>query len=186
MDPDNSRAASFANMRLRYLVDTADWNGEAAHAALPANSGAGARFDFAFADALRAIGLHDLSASRRALGLLEAAAKEVVDLESQHADPDPTYRVRPEIVVLEVKGLIAELDGDLATAERLLTDAVSREDALPIAFGPPTIDKPAHELLGEFLLRQGKKNQALVEFERARARTPGRRLSEQGRLAATR
>jgi len=61
-----------------------------------------------------------------------------------------------------------------------LLQAVSLEDKLPIAFGPPTIDKPSHELLGEFLLRRSRKDEAHAEFEKAVARTPGRRLTEQG------
>jgi tetratricopeptide (TPR) repeat protein len=184
MDPDNSRAGSFANMRLRYLIDSADWSGDAARAPLPINAGAGARLDFAFGDALRAIGLRDLAASRRARDQVESVAKEVVDLETRRADPDPTYRVRPEILMLQVRGLIAELSGNVQSAATVLAEAVSGEDALPVAFGPPTIDKPSHELLGEFLLRHGKADEARVEFERALARTPGRRLATQGLAAA--
>lgn len=105
MDPDNSRAGSFANMRLRYLIDTANWKGEAAQARLPKNAGPGARLDFAFADALRAIGLRDANAASRALAELESVAKEVVDIETRRADPDPTYRVRPTILTLEIQGL---------------------------------------------------------------------------------
>ena len=59
------------------------------------------------------------------------------------------------------------------------------EEKLPISFGPPTIDKPTHELLGEFLLRHGRKDDAYTEFEKALARTPGRRLAEQGFEAAS-
>jgi hypothetical protein len=89
------------------------------------------------------------------------------------ADPDPTYRVRPTIFTLEIQGLLAELKGDVVDAERLLSEAVSRENALPIAFGPRIIDKPAHELLGEFLRRHGKHSDARAAFARALARTPG-------------
>ncbi|HSQ23215.1 MAG TPA: hypothetical protein VLN44_02335, partial [Pyrinomonadaceae bacterium] len=49
MDPDASLAGSFANMRLRYLLDTGDWTGEVAGSTLPKTAGAGARLDFAFA-----------------------------------------------------------------------------------------------------------------------------------------
>jgi Flp pilus assembly protein TadD len=72
------------------------------------------------------------------------------------------------------------LDGDFTGAEKLLRQAVEQEEKLPIAFGPPTIDKPTHELLGEFLVRRGRKAEAHAEFQQALARTPGRRLAEQG------
>ena len=76
--------------------------------------------------------------------------------------------------------MLAELDKDYAGAERLLLQAVALEEKLPDAFGPPMIDKPTHELLGEFLLRRDRKNEARDEFKKAVARTPGRRLAEHG------
>jgi hypothetical protein len=110
--------------------------------------------------------------------------REVVELKLKSGDSDPSYRVRPEIFILEIRGLLAEHEGDFAGAERLLLQAVGLEDQLPMAFGPPMIDKPMHELLGEFLLRRGRKTEAHAEFEKAVARTPGRRLTEVG-FAAT-
>ena len=180
MDPDDSLAGSFANMRLRYLLDAGDWTGNIASATLPKTAGAGARLDFAFARVMSEIMQRHGAAAREALAELEAVGREVIDLETKRGDPDPSYRVRPEIFLLEARGLLAEQDGDFAAAEKLLRQAVALEEKLPIAFGPPTIDKPTHELLGEFLLRRGRKGEAHPEFESALARTPGRRLAVQG------
>ena len=184
MDPDASLIGSFANMRLRYLLDTGDWTGEVASWTPPKTAGPGARLDFAFARALGEImqGHHD--AARLALTELESVGREVADIKTKSGDPDPSYRVRPEIFLLEVRALLAEQEGDFAGAERLMLQAVGLEDKLPIAFGPPTIDKPSHELLGEFLLQRDRKDEAHAEFEKAVARTPGRRLTEHG-FAAT-
>lgn len=180
MDPDNSLAGSFANMRLRYLLDTGDWTGEIAGFILPKTAGAGARLDFAFARVVSEIMQRHGPAAREALVVLEAVVREATDLETKRGDPDPTYRVRPDIFLLEARGLLAELDGDFAGAEGLLRQAVGLEEKLPIAFGPPTIDKPTNELLAEFLLRRGRKDEAHSEFGKALARTPGRRLAKQG------
>ncbi len=185
MDPDMSLTGSFANMRLRYLLDSGDWTGEIAGWTLPQSAGAGARLDFAFARSLGEIIQGDRDAARQALGELEAVGHEVAGIKTKSGDPDPSYRVRPEIFLLEVRALLAEQEGDLAGAERLILQAVGLEDKLPIAFGPPTIDKPSHELLGEFLLRRGRKEEAHAEFEKAVARTPGRRLTELGLEASS-
>jgi tetratricopeptide (TPR) repeat protein len=184
MDPDKSPAASFANMRLRYLIDSGDWNGDVTEWPLPHMAAPGARLDFAFTQALREITQNHRDAARQSLTELEAAAREVKNIETKRADADPTYRVRPDVLLLEARGLWAEKENDLATAEKLLRQAVGLEETLPIAFGPPTIDKPTHELLGEFLLRRDRKEEARAEFKKALALTPGRRLSAQG-LAAT-
>ncbi len=185
MDPDESLSGALANMRLRYLLDTGNWTGEIAGLALPKTAGPGARLDFAFARAMGEIMQGHPAAARQAMGELEAVGQEVADIETKSGGSDPSYRIRPEIFLLEARALLAEQEGDLAGAERLLRQAVGLEEKLPIAFGPPTIDKPTHELLGEFLLRHGRKDEAHAEFEKALARTPGRRLAEQGFEAAS-
>ncbi|HUS11801.1 MAG TPA: hypothetical protein VMZ30_15140 [Pyrinomonadaceae bacterium] len=185
MDPDASLSGAFANMRLRYLLDTGDWTGEIAGWTLPKSADPGARLDFAFSRALGEVMQGRREAARQALAELEVVGREVADIKARSGDPDPSYRVRPEIFLLQARALLAEQEGDFAGAERLMLQAVGLEDKLPIAFGPPTIDKPSHELLAEFLLRRGRKNEARAEFEKAIARTPGRRLAEQGFVATS-
>ena len=184
VDPDASLAGSYANMRLRYLIDTGDWTGDVAGWPTPAAGGPGARLDLAFAQAWREIAVGSVDQAREALRDLEAAGHEVAELETKQANPDPSYRRRPEIVLLEAQALLAEHQGNLADAEKLLRQATAVEDALPLAFGPPTIDKPTHELLGEFLLRRSRKDEARAELEKAIARTPGRRAAVEGLEAA--
>ncbi len=185
MDPDDSLSGSFANMRLRYLLDTDDWRGEIASWSLPKNAGHGARLDFAFANVMKEIELGKATDVQQALSDFEAISREVVANETKRANSNPSYRQRPAIMLLEARSLFAEREGDLAGAEKLLRDAVALEETLPIDFGPPTIDKPTHELLGEFLLRRGRKDEARAEFKKALARTPGRRMAEQGLTAVS-
>ncbi len=45
---------------------------------------------------------------------------------------------------------------------------------MPVDFGPPTVVRPSHELLGETLLGFGRASEARAELERQLARTPGR------------
>jgi tetratricopeptide (TPR) repeat protein len=185
MDPDDSVTGSFANMRLRYLLETEDWSGEVAGWSVPTNAGAGAQLDFAFAHALGEIAQGHIAAARDAIVKLETVSHSAVDLEIKRNDADPTDRVRPEIVLDEAQGLMAEQENHLAEAERLLRRAAALEAALPIAFGPPTIDLPTHELLGAYLLRHGRLTEARTEFEKALAAAPGRRLAEKGLQAAS-
>jgi tetratricopeptide (TPR) repeat protein len=185
MDPDDSVTGSFANMRLRYLLETEDWRGEVAGWTMPTNAGPGAQFDFAFARALGEITQGHIAAARDSIVELKTLSHPVVDLEMKRSDPDPINRVRPEILLDEAEGLVAEQENHLATAEKLLRRAVSLEATLPIAFGPPTIDQPTHELLGAFLLRHGQRAEARGEFEKALAAAPGRRLAEEGLQAAS-
>jgi len=184
LDPDGSRIGSFANMRLRYLIDTGTWTGDVVDWPLPAAAGLGARLDFAVVRAFGAIARGATEEARRALEELERVGREVEELEVARGDAYPSYRVRPSIFVLEARGLLAESEGDLSAAERHLRDAVTLEESLPVDFGPPTIDKPTRELLGEFFLRHARKQEAATEFTKAATRTPGRRLVKAGLRAA--
>jgi tetratricopeptide (TPR) repeat protein len=175
MDPDDSLSGSYANMRLRYLIDAGSWPADMAGWQLPKTTGPGTRLDFDFARVLNEIMQGRRDEAALAIKDLEAAATQVIDIETKSANPDPSYRIRPEIFKLEAQGLLAELDKDFARAETLLSQAVVLEEKLPTAFGPPTIDKPTHELLGEFLLRRGREKEAQEQFNKAIAQTPGRR-----------
>jgi tetratricopeptide (TPR) repeat protein len=185
MDPDDSVTGSFANMRLRYLLETGEWNGDVAGWPVPTNAGPGARLDFAFARAIGEIAQGHVAAARDAIVELETVSRSVVDLETKRGDPDPTTRVRPEILLGEAQGLMADQNKDLAAAEKLLRKAASLEGTLPVAFGPPTVDQPTHELLGAFLLRHGRSAEAREEFKKALAAAPGRRLAEKGLQSAS-
>jgi len=65
-----------------------------------------------------------------------------------------------------------------------LRTAAAAEDRLPIEFGPPAIDKPSYELLGETLLTSGQPAEAAAAFEAALARAPERTASLRGLMLA--
>jgi tetratricopeptide (TPR) repeat protein len=80
----------------------------------------------------------------------------------------------------QLEGLILLARRKTAAGIALLEQAAAQEDAMAMDFGPPNPVKPAHELLGEALIEQGKLEQAAKHFELALQRAPGRRLSLEG------
>jgi cytochrome c-type biogenesis protein CcmH/NrfG len=65
-----------------------------------------------------------------------------------------------------------------------LRAAAAIEESLPFDPGPPTIEKPSYELLGEVLLETGDAKDARVAFEKSLARTPDRTASLAGLMQA--
>ena len=65
-----------------------------------------------------------------------------------------------------------------------LRAAALLEEKLPFEFGPPFIEKPSYELLGEALLAANDPKEARAAFEKALARTPGRTASLVGLMNA--
>ena len=53
----------------------------------------------------------------------------------------------------------------------------TKEHAMPLEFGPPNIEKPTDELLGEMLLKLNRPTEAREAFQTALARAPRRKLT---------
>ena len=85
-----------------------------------------------------------------------------------------------EIMGRELEAMVLRASGQRDEALRLLTAAAAEEDGLSFEFGPPMPVKPAHELLGEMLLADGRAKEARVEFERTLAKCPKRTLALRG------
>jgi tetratricopeptide (TPR) repeat protein len=91
-------------------------------------------------------------------------------------DDDGTQQV-VTILDTELRAVVRAADGKADEAVALLRQAATVEDTMPVAFGPPDVVKPTHELLGELLLAQGKAAAAQQEFVRALALAPRRTAS---------
>ncbi len=85
----------------------------------------------------------------------------------------------------ELEALVASLRGENERALALAKEAASAEDGMTFEFGPPSVAKPAHELLGELLLKAGNAAEARAEFERSLAHAPERALSLLGLARAS-
>src|SRR5215467_3905164 len=58
-----------------------------------------------------------------------------------------------------------------------LRDASEKENAMAFEFGPPYVDKPTDELLGEVLQQAGRPKEAQAAFQAAQTRAPCRTQS---------
>jgi len=92
------------------------------------------------------------------------------------ADDHPAQEAT-RIQLDELRALLQLREGQRDPALKLLEDAARREEALPMDFGPPTITKPANELLGEVLLGLGRTDAARGAFDKAQRLAPGRTKS---------
>ena len=88
----------------------------------------------------------------------------------------PTRRL-PAIEADQLEGLLRLRQGDAEGAIATLSRAAAAERAIPMEFGPPTLDKPANELLGDVPMDLGRAQEARSAYEAAQVLAPGRRLS---------
>jgi tetratricopeptide (TPR) repeat protein len=110
---------------------------------------------------------------------VDAQQRRLGELAARKANPDEDDGDIQVATVLdqELRAATSAADGKGDEAVATLRDAATREEAIPAAFGPPDVVKPAPELLGELLLAQGKPAEAQQAFTRALALAPRRSLS---------
>jgi tetratricopeptide (TPR) repeat protein len=171
LDPDDSPAGSFAYMRSRYLFDTEDWTGEVAGWRLPRDQSP-ADIAIDFVDGYTAARLGKIDEAKRAFEQLKSDRDALTPLLNR--EPEPSYRERVAILEQQLGAMIQVAQGQARKAIDVLRSAAATEEKLPFEFGPPFIEKPSYELLGEVLFRLNDTKEARAAFEKALARTPDR------------
>jgi tetratricopeptide (TPR) repeat protein len=178
-------ASSFSEMRARYLIDSEDWRGPAMSMAADYVDRAGPPLRDAWLRGYVAARNNDAEGARAALvefrNLRPAAEREMRD----EGLTDATYQHRPGVLELQLEGLTLIAEGLTAEGLARVESAAAVEAQLPFTYGPPAIDKPSHELLGELLLKTGQTEEARMAFETSVSRTPGRVPAVQGLQSAT-
>lgn len=175
VDPDNTAAGSFTQMRAHYLIETRDWSGEAASWKLPSGASAWTQLMFEYTDAHAAFHRSDATAARALLVQMQSLGPQLnADLDRERYSADNWMRKVPGILTDQIQGLVFLRDNAVDKAAGALQKAADAEASLPSAFGPPLIAKPSHEVLGEFLLESGRNQEARTAFETALSRAPRR------------
>lgn len=115
------------------------------------------------------------SAQRAAAGLAATFATDALS-----ADEPPPLRRRREIIAGQAEAIVHLRSGRTEQGIAALREIAERERAMPADFGPPLVEKPSFELLGDELLRLGRREEAQAAYRSALALAPGRRLSLEG------
>jgi tetratricopeptide (TPR) repeat protein len=175
LDYDNTSAASFSAMRARYLIDTDDWSGPVSKLSVDAADLVVAEYTRDFAAAYGALRHGTIDAAVESVRRAEDSGRRFVDAAVAAGVPadSPTRRV-PTLEADELNGLLLLRQGESARGLALLVKAATAEKDIPMEFGPPSLQKPANELLGEILLDLGRAQEARGAFEAAQMLAPGR------------
>jgi len=182
-DPDASAIGSFAAMRSRFLLDTEQWTGEVASWRVGPDRRA-ADLTIAFVDGFAAARLGNVDAATRALERLKSDRAAVSAALDREKETDPSARGRLEILERQLAAMIQAAGGQGREAADALRATAAIEEKLPFEFGPPYIEKPSYELLGEILMTINQAAEARAAFEKALARTPERTTSLAGLMRA--
>ncbi len=166
VDPDTSSVGSFAEMRVRYLIDTGHWDDDSTAWTVDMSGALAPQFNTLFGAAFAAAQAGDLPTARKRLAAMDELLPRLPALFEQSGVPaDDPLRRTPEIQKLEVQAAILAADGHLDQAVATMRQASAIGGDLPYEFGPPSPEKPVDEYLGELLLKQRQPEQARTAFE---------------------
>jgi tetratricopeptide (TPR) repeat protein len=180
-DGDLTVPSAYLEMRLFHWIETGRWD-PADAITLPAGRFADARFLQAYGDALVAAAGNDRSALQAAATRLRESRKDLLaqaDKDKKRAALDQPYT---DLVVRQIDALATLKSGKKEEGIAQLKKAAEAESAMPMEFGPPMIQKPTWELLGDELLALGRNAEAEQAYQTALSRAPGRTRSLQGLL----
>ena len=170
--PTNQVRNGAMMMLARYILETERWD----------------EFDFSviterdenhaglhFVAGLSAVKTGDLGVADAALSRLQATR--------QNYERKPATAYMAKIIAVgakELESAIALAGGSADGAEAFLQEATTIEATLNAPSGPPLPMKPSFEMYGEFLLDEGRFDEAAVQFKKALERTPNRTKSVHG------
>jgi tetratricopeptide (TPR) repeat protein len=179
-DPVRSDVRSWADMALRYGIESGHWDWP--RPTLPDGHYLATRYALAYADLLAAGA--DAKTVRTARSRLEALQPKLIAAFARERPNDVDTPRWSRVVLMQALALEKLADGDTAGGVAALRSASDAEAAIPAGFGPPLIEKPSAELLGDVLLRLGRYDEAAKAYETSLAAAPNRRLSLRGILLA--
>jgi tetratricopeptide (TPR) repeat protein len=175
---------SYGRMLARYVIDAGDVEPVRAWP-VDWSEAPGAYVHPLAAQGYVAAGRSDVAGLEATLASLETAREGIEARAAEASDSGGNGLAGLlDILQMELEALLHARRDEIAAAIELAREAAEREASMPFEFGPPHIDKPTYELLGELLLEAGRAEEAQEAFEAALARTPGRVAALEGLAAA--
>jgi len=98
--------------------------------------------------------------------------------------PSKTSIKRTEVVILQLKAMLAMLDKNKAAAEKHMKAATVLESQCGYDSGPPFIAYPSYEQYGDWLLSENRPEEALAQFDKCLEGRTNRTKSLKGKLEA--
>jgi tetratricopeptide (TPR) repeat protein len=175
LDADRSQIGSLVQMWARYMIETRGKDAEIAAWTFNMGEAFDPKLTYRYVQSLRAAysgypskaGEH-LKAFRK----LQAKLEKAILAMARQAPTDLLYLDRLSVMEQELQAMIAWAEEKPARAVEFADKASRLEGEMPFSFGPPFVDLPSAELLGELLLGAGRYDEAIeaygIQLERTR------------------
>lgn len=174
-----------------YLIGTNDWKGEIADIEVDiADLNVSVRSQYHFLEGMKNYkngnkeGLDNIiskiegDSNRATFIVTNSSAKLCSGVTRDEANK--TDITEAKIRQLQLKALAADLTNNMPLAEEYFLESISLEKSISYSYGPPTIQKPTHELYADWLLTQNRKEEAIKHYKIGLEAAPKRSLALKG------
>ena len=168
LDPDRSLVGSVVQMWMRYVIETRSWDSEVANWSFNSGDAFDPNLNISFMRAMQAANAGLAAQVDQYLGQfrrLKVELEGVISRQQEQAPTDLLYLERLTIMERELMAAVEYARGESALAVRYASEASLLEGEMPFSFGPPFVDLPAAEFLGDLLLGSSKFADAAIAYE---------------------
>jgi hypothetical protein len=195
--PSGRGRAHLVYLKGTYLVETNDWNSPISNIEVEvADLNISVQSQYLFLDGYKAF----INKDQQTLNEVIDALDDKIQKESLLVDymndgysvcTSPSRSVPTQsnineslVMLIQLKAIKAWLNNDALETERLIKESIKTENNLSYSYGPPVIQKPTHELYGEWLLSQNRFDEAITQFDLTLEMATNRRQALEGKKLA--
>jgi tetratricopeptide (TPR) repeat protein len=175
VDPDDSQVGSLVQMWARYRFETraadpvmSQWRFNVGDAYDP-------NLTYHYVSGLLSVESDVIAKHLSGFGTLKKQLHADIMALSSKKPFDLLYLDRLAVIELQLKAALARANGDSEAAIKYAREASRLEGAMPSSFGPPFVDYPSAQMLGELWLGVGNYDEAAnaftVQLNRSRLKT---------------
>jgi len=164
LDPDNSQVGSLVQMWARYMIETRGADAEVAEWSFNMGEAYDPNLNYRYVRALLSNDADEIAEQLSAFRTLKNRLGKDVTALPRQAPSDLLYLDRLIVIERQINAVLARANGEFDTMIDHAREASRLEGDMPYSFGPPFVDYPSAQLLGELSLDLGNNNEAANAF----------------------
>ena len=183
LDPDRSLVGSVVQMWARYVIETRGWDNEVANWTFNSGEAYDPNLTISFIKALQACFSSQVAQAGQyhaQFRSLQAALEAEIARQEEKAPTELLYLERLRVMDQELLAAIEMARGEMGKAVEYAREASRLEGAMPFSFGPPFVDLPSAEYLGDLLMSSRQFGDAAAAYELQLERTRLKPLALEG------
>ena len=184
LDPDNDRVGSLVQMWARYMLETGGNDPDVAQWQFKLSDAFDPNLNVLYVRAMLGQDPDRIGDQLARFVELKAELHEAVMAMPEQVPYDLLYLDRLEVIEQQIRSALASAKGESDTALEYAREANRLEGEMPFSFGPPFVDYPSAQLLGELAFDLGMYEEAVAAFSEQLKRSRRKVQAVEGRARA--